>query len=56
MPLTNELMKAFDIYSDREGWLIAMKVHDDDTWSEMKKGRFTGFSIGGKAGSREAIE
>lgn len=56
MPLTEELMKAFDIYSDREGWLIAMKVHDDETWSEMKKGKFTGFSVGGKAGSREMIE
>jgi hypothetical protein len=56
MPLTNELMNRFGIYSDREGWIIAMKVHDDDTWSEMKKGRFTGFSIGGKAGSREEIE
>lgn len=56
MPLTNELMKAFDIYSDKEGWLIAMKIYDDEAWAGMKKGRFSGFSIGGKAGSREAIE
>jgi hypothetical protein len=56
MPLTNELMKAFDIYSDREGWLVAMKINDDEAWSQMKDGKFSGFSIGGKAGSREAIE
>jgi hypothetical protein len=56
MPLTKELMKAFDIFSDREGWLIGMKVHDDETWSDMKKGKFQGLSIGGTAGSREEIK
>lgn len=56
MPLTNELMKAFDIYSDREGWLVAFKIYDDDVWAKVRNGEFQGLSIGGKAGSREAIE
>jgi len=56
MPLTNELMKAFDIYSDREGWLVAFKIYDDDAWDRVKSGDFQALSIGGKAGSREAIE
>ena len=56
MPLTNELMKAFDIYSDREGWLVAFKIYDDDAWDKVRKGEFQALSIGGKAGSREAIE
>ena len=49
MPLTKQVMDAFGISSDKEGWLIAVKVHDDDTWDRMKKGEFTGFSIGGRA-------
>lgn len=49
LPLTKQIMDAFGISSDKEGWLIAVKVHDDDTWDRMKKGEFTGFSIGGRA-------
>lgn len=49
MPLTKQVMEAFGISSDKEGWLIAVKVHDEDTWDRMKKGEFTGFSIGGRA-------
>jgi hypothetical protein len=49
LPLTKQIMEAFGIASDKEGWLIAVKIHDDDTWDRMKKGEFTGFSIGGRA-------
>lgn len=49
MPFTKEIQTAFGIESDMEGWLIAVKVHDDDTWKRMKEGEFTGFSIGGRA-------
>ena len=52
-PMTNELMKAFGISSNREGWLIAMKIHSDEAWDAVKTGKFTGFSIGGKAADRE---
>jgi hypothetical protein len=30
------------------GWWVGMKVHDEDTWSEVRKGGRTGFSIHGK--------
>lgn len=49
MPFTKEIQDAFGIESDLEGWLIAVKVHDDETWERQKAGEFTGFSIGGRA-------
>lgn len=30
-------------------WLLAIRVADDDLWEQVKKGDFTGFSIGGAA-------
>lgn len=48
-PLTNEIAEAFGLNTDREGWIIGMKIHDDATWAAMKSGQFKGFSIGGKA-------
>lgn len=30
-------------------WLLGIRVVDDDLWSGIKKGEFTGFSIGGQA-------
>ena len=53
LPLTNDIMKAFDIYSDREGWIVAMKPNSDDVMNAYKSGEYTGFSIGGKAGDVE---
>jgi cation transport regulator ChaB len=53
LPLTAELMKAFGIKSDREGWIIGYKVRDDKVWEMVKSGKFTGFSIGGKAADTE---
>jgi len=51
-PLTNEIAKAFGLSTDREGWIIGMKINDEDTWQAMKNGTFRGFSIGGRAGRR----
>ena len=36
-------------------WLMAIRVNDDELWESVKKGSFTGFSIGG-FGSRVAVE
>lgn len=33
-------------------WLLGIRVVDDDLWSGIKKGDFTGFSIGGQAHRR----
>lgn len=53
LPLTNDIMKAFDIYSDREGWIVAMKPDSPEVMKAYKSGDYTGFSIGGKAGDVE---
>lgn len=37
------------------GWWIGVKVHDPETWSEVKKGNRTGFSIHGR-GKRQDID
>lgn len=49
MPLTNEIAKALGIQSDREGWLVAVKVYDDQVWQDVKSGKLAAFSIGGRA-------
>lgn len=35
-------------------WVVGVKVHDDEMWSAVKKGEFSGFSIGGFA-TREEV-
>ena len=52
-PLTKELGEALGVSSDKEGWIIAMKIHDDETWEKVKTGEFGAFSIGGM-GERHA--
>ena len=49
MPLTNEIAKALGIQSDREGWVVAIKVYDDQVWQDVKSGKLAAFSIGGRA-------
>ena len=49
MPLTNEIAKALGIQSNREGWLVAIKVYDDQVWQDVKSGKLAAFSIGGRA-------
>jgi cation transport regulator ChaB len=56
MPLTNELMKLFDIHSDREGWIVAMKVYSDDAWADVKSGKLPMLSIGGRSGAVEEYD
>lgn len=53
LPLTKELAAALGIESDREGWIIGMKIHDEDTWQMFKTGKLAAFSIGGKARRKE---
>ena len=55
LPLTKELGSALGISSPQEGWIIAMKVHDDEVWKRVKSGELKAFSIGGK-GLRSAIQ
>ena len=39
----------------KTAWVIGMKVHDDKTWSRVKKGELKAFSIGGK-GKRTEVK
>lgn len=36
------------------GWWVGYQVHDDDLWSEVKKGKRTNFSIHGRGKRRDA--
>jgi hypothetical protein len=49
LPLTAELAKALGMETDREGWIVGMKIHSDEVWAGFKDGTYKGFSIGGKA-------
>lgn len=55
LPLTKELAKALGIQSDREGWIICMKIHDKTIWKRVKSGELPAFSIGGRA-LKEALD
>lgn len=54
LPLTKEIGDSLGITSDKEGWIVAMKIYDDSTWARVKSGELTAFSIGGRA-TREKI-
>jgi len=47
-PVTDEIAKSVGIESDREGWLVAFKVYDEEIWKKVKSGELSAFSIGGK--------
>ncbi len=53
MPVTKEIGEALGISSNREGWIVALKVLDDEVWSLVKSGQLAAFSIGGKAKRKE---
>ena len=48
-PMTDEICKSCGIQSEREGWLVAFKVYDDNVWADVKSGKLAAFSIGGRA-------
>lgn len=48
-PITNDICKAIGIQSDREGWIVAYKVYDEEVWAKVKSGQLGAFSIGGRA-------
>ena len=53
LPVTKEIGEALGIQSDREGWVVAYKVFDDDIWAMVKSGELAAFSIGGRAMKEE---
>ena len=55
LPLTADLAKSLGIQTETEGWIVGVKIADDDTWAKVKDGTYGAFSIGG-AGVREDVE
>jgi len=53
MPITKEIGDSLGIQSDREGWIVAFKVYDDDVWAKVKSGELAAFSIGGRASKED---
>ena len=53
--MTPELQKALGIDLKKVGWLVGMKVDDDQTWQELKDGKLAMFSIEGE-GQRIPVE
>lgn len=53
LPVTKEIFDSLGIQTDREGWIVAMKVYDDATWDRVKSGELAAFSIGGRANREE---
>ena len=49
LPITKEIGDSLGIQSDREGWVVAFKVYDDEVWEKVKSGELAAFSIGGRA-------
>jgi len=49
LPITKEIGEALGIQSDREGWVVAYKVYDEEVWDLVKSGELAAFSIGGRA-------
>lgn len=55
LPITKEIADALGIQCDREGWVVAYKVYDDDVWKRVKSGELRAFSIGGRATKEDYI-
>jgi len=47
-PLTEEILKAFNIQSNMTGLMVAVKPDDPEILEKFKDGRYTGFSFGGR--------
>ena len=53
--MTKDLQKALGIDLNKSGWLIGMKIRDEELWKQVKSGDFPTFSIGGQ-GQRVPVE
>lgn len=53
MPITLDIAKSLGIETDREGWIVGVKVYDDEVWNKVKDGTYRAFSIGCRAIRKE---
>jgi hypothetical protein len=54
LPLTRDIAKSLGIECEYEGWIIGMKIRDDEVWKRVLSGELKEFSIGGR-GLRRAL-
>lgn len=47
-PLTDDIAKALDIQISQTGFIVGMRVDDEDVLEKFKMGEYSGFSIGGR--------
>lgn len=52
--LTPTIAKAMGVTSDRTGWWVGCKIHDDDAWLQVKAGTLRSLSIAGTAVATDA--
>lgn len=55
-PLTTEIAKSLGIVTKQTGLLIGFKPTDPETLSKLRKGEFSGFSIGGMRVKDEELD
>lgn len=55
LPVTDEIAKSLGIQTDRQGWIVGIKIFSDSVWEMVKSGKLSAFSIGGAA-NRERVE
>lgn len=48
-PIVDDIAKSLGLMSDREGWIVGVKVNDENVWKGIKSGELRGFSVGGSA-------
>jgi len=53
LPITLDIAKSLGITTDREGWVVGVKVYDDEVWNKVKNGDLAAFSIGCRAKRKE---
>jgi len=55
-PLSTDIAKAMGLKTKKTGLMIAIRPSDDDMLEKFKKGKYTGFSIGGRRLEDEEVE
>jgi len=49
LPITKEIASSLGLTTEKEGWVICVKIRDDKVWEQVKTGKLSAFSIGGRA-------
>ncbi len=52
-PLTKEIAASLGVQSNLEGWIVGVKIHDEEIWKKVVSRDLRGFSIGATAKLQE---